>query len=58
MEETYVRLLCPECRKQWETRPTSLPDPSMPFDCPGCRANRRLSEFARTEHDLRAMKGF
>lgn len=58
MEETYVRLLCPACRKQWESSPGSLPDPVRTFDCPGCQVSRPLSEFARTEHDLRTMKRF
>lgn len=58
MVETYVRLLCPECGKQWTKTPASLPEPEGTFVCPGCRSSRRLSEFARTEHDLRSMRGF
>ena len=56
MEETYVRLLCPECGKHWERSPSDLPEPSRTFHCPGCHASRRLSEVARTEHDLRTMR--
>lgn len=56
MEETYVRLLCPECGKHWEQQPSDLPEPARTFHCPGCHASRRLSEFARTEHDLRTMR--
>lgn len=56
MEETYVRLLCPACGKHWETAPSGLPEPVVTFRCPGCHASRRLSEFARTEHDLRVMR--
>ena len=56
MEETYVRLLCPECGKHWERPPSDLPDPTSTFHCPNCHASRRLSEFARTEHDLRTMR--
>lgn len=57
MEETYVRLLCPACGKNWEAAPSGLPEPVGTFNCPGCHASRRLSEFARTEHDLRVMQG-
>jgi len=56
MEETYVRLLCPACGKNWETAPSGLPEPVGTFHCPECHASRRLSEFARTEHDLRVMR--
>jgi predicted RNA-binding Zn-ribbon protein involved in translation (DUF1610 family) len=58
MEETYARLLCPECGKNWESAPSDLPDVSTTFHCPACHATRRLSEFARTEHDLKTMKQF
>ncbi|WP_255195696.1 hypothetical protein [Halorarius litoreus] len=58
MEETYVRLLCPECGKHWEQSPSDLPEPARTFHCPNCHASRRLSEFARTEHDLQNMKNF
>lgn len=54
--ETYVRLLCPECDKQWQSTPKSLPAPGGEFHCPGCHAGRRTAEFARTEHDLDTLK--
>lgn len=56
MEEAYVRLLCPECTKEWESTPDSLPALRRTFHCPNCHASRRLSEFMRTEHDLQTMK--
>ena len=56
MEETQVRLLCPECGKNWQTDPTGLPATDENFHCPNCHASRRLSEFLRTEHDLRTVK--
>jgi predicted RNA-binding Zn-ribbon protein involved in translation (DUF1610 family) len=58
MEETYVRLVCPECEKRWQDSPGELPAPETRFACPGCGTGRRLSEFARTEHDLRTMQEF
>lgn len=58
MVETYARLLCPECGKHWEKSPKELPEPARTFHCPNCHASRRLSEFARTEHDLEAMQTF
>jgi predicted RNA-binding Zn-ribbon protein involved in translation (DUF1610 family) len=56
MEETYVRLLCPDCNKAWEARPEQLPDPDVDFSCPDCGSAGRTAEFARTEHDLRTLK--
>lgn len=56
MVEAFVRLLCPECRKDWETNPGDLPGPRKNFSCPGCHATRRLAEFMRTEHDLNTLK--
>ncbi|MDG5775426.1 hypothetical protein VB773_11135 [Haloarculaceae archaeon H-GB2-1] len=56
MEEAYVRLLCPECKKDWESTPRDLPAPTENYHCPKCHASRRLSEFMRTEHDLRTLK--
>lgn len=56
--ETYVRLLCPECGKNWQKSPSDLPDPARTFHCPNCHASRPLSEFARTEHDLQNLKTF
>ncbi len=56
MEEAYIRLLCPECVKEWESSPTSLPGLDSRFRCPDCHEHRRLAEFMRTEHDLRTLK--
>lgn len=56
MEEAYVRLLCPECAKDWESSPRDLPEPNRNFHCPNCHASRRLSEFMRTDHDLQTLK--
>ena len=56
MEEAYVRLLCPECTKEWESSPADLPALRRTYHCPNCHASRRLSEFMRTEHDLQTMK--
>ena len=56
MEEAYVRLLCPECKKDWESTPTELPGHARMFHCPNCHASRRLAEFTRTEHDLQTLK--
>ncbi len=56
MEEAYVRLLCPECTKEWESTPSELPSHTDTFHCPNCHASRRLVEFMRTEHDLNTLK--
>jgi ssDNA-binding Zn-finger/Zn-ribbon topoisomerase 1 len=56
MTETYVRLLCPECKKEWESSPSDLPESHRTFHCPNCHASRRLAEFMRTEHDLKTLK--
>jgi len=56
MDEAYVRLLCPECGKHWEQSPSELPAVDSTVHCAGCHASRRLSEYARTEHDLRMIK--
>jgi len=56
MEETYVRLLCPECTKDWESVPSELPASHESFRCPDCGVERLTAEFMRTEHDLRALK--
>ncbi|PSQ16988.1 hypothetical protein BRD00_09420 [Halobacteriales archaeon QS_8_69_26] len=58
MEETYVRILCPECNKDWESGPDDLPPSDNNFTCPDCGLTRRTSEFMRTEHDLRTLKQF
>jgi hydrogenase maturation factor HypF (carbamoyltransferase family) len=56
MEEAYVRLLCPECKKDWESTPRDLPGHADLFHCPNCHASRRLAEFMRTDHDLQTLK--
>jgi len=56
MEEAYVRLLCPECAKDWESTPRDLPEPNRVYHCPNCHASRHLSEFMRTDHDLKTLK--
>jgi predicted RNA-binding Zn-ribbon protein involved in translation (DUF1610 family) len=58
MVEAFVRLLCPECEKDWEKNPSSLPAVRRNFTCPNCHATRRLAEFMRTERDLEAVKQF
>jgi len=58
MVEAFVRLLCPECGKDWQTAPTDLPDHRQNFSCPACHATRRLAEFMRTERDLEMVKQF
>ncbi len=58
MRETHVRLLCPECTKDWERHPDDLPDPDDVFDCPDCNASHRLAEFARTDRDLETLEQF
>jgi len=56
MEEAYVRLVCPECRKEWESTPRDLPAPDELFTCPDCDEQRRLSEFMRTDRDLETLR--
>jgi ssDNA-binding Zn-finger/Zn-ribbon topoisomerase 1 len=56
MEEAHVRLLCPECKKEWQSTPTELPGTQRTYHCPNCHASRRMAEFMRTEHDLRTLK--
>ncbi|ELZ22459.1 hypothetical protein C475_18143 [Halosimplex carlsbadense 2-9-1] len=56
MEEAYVRLLCPECTKDWESTPTDLPEHTTLYHCPNCHASRRLAEFTRTDRDLQTLK--
>ncbi|KAB1188309.1 MULTISPECIES: DUF7836 family putative zinc-binding protein [Haloferax] len=58
MVEAFVRLLCPECGKDWETNPTSLPAHRDNFSCQSCGATRRTAEFMRTERDLQTLKQF
>jgi len=56
MVEAYVRLLCPECTKAWESTPGNLPSHDRQFHCPNCHATRSMAEFTRTEHDLETLK--
>jgi len=56
MNEAYVRLLCPECDKEWESTPNALPAVDSVFHCPNCHNSRRLAEFARTNRDLETMQ--
>ena len=56
MEQTSVQLLCPECAKNWQQPPADLPSPADVFHCPNCHASRRMSEFTRTDRDLRTLK--
>jgi tRNA(Ile2) C34 agmatinyltransferase TiaS len=58
MVETFVRLLCPECGKDWESTPSKLPASRNNFSCPACHATRRLAEFMRTERDLETLRQF
>jgi hypothetical protein len=54
--EAEVRLLCPECSKNWRESPRELPDHGTNFSCPACHATRKLAEFMRTDHDLQTLK--
>ncbi|MFB6146947.1 MAG: hypothetical protein ABEJ08_04600 [Halobacteriaceae archaeon] len=54
--ETYVRLLCPECKKGWEASPDELPAHDSNFSCPDCHATRLTAEFMRTDRDLETLK--
>jgi len=56
MEEAHVQLLCPECGKNWQIKPGELPERERTYHCPNCHASRRLSEFTKTERDLRTLK--
>ena len=56
MDETSVRLLCPECTKDWQVPPMELPAAADLFHCPNCHASRRTAEFTRTDRDLRTLK--
>jgi len=58
MNETYVRLVCPECEKDWESSPADLPAHDEEFTCPECGTVRRTAEFTRTERDLETLKQF
>ncbi|TQR22004.1 hypothetical protein C9J85_01050 [Haloferax sp. wsp5] len=39
MVEAFVRLLCPECGKDWETNPTELPAHRDNYSCQSCRCD-------------------
>jgi hypothetical protein len=54
--EAEVRLLCPDCEKTWRETPRDLPGPREDFTCPACDSTRTTAEFARTDHDLQALK--
>ena len=56
MNEAYVRLLCPNCSKGWEKKPTELPAPGKRYSCPNCDATHSLAEFMRTDRDLETLK--
>ncbi|NHN48780.1 hypothetical protein G9464_14420 [Halostella sp. JP-L12] len=56
MEEAFVRLVCPECTKDWESSPSKLPQYDDMFHCPNCHATRRTAEFTRTDRDLETLK--
>lgn len=58
MVEAFVRLVCPECGKEWESNPTKLPETKQNFSCPNCHTTRRLTEFMRTERDLEIVRQF
>lgn len=58
MDETFVRLLCPDCQKTWERNPSQLPAHTERFECDGCDAERRTAEFTRTDRDLDVLKQF
>jgi len=58
MVEAFVRLVCPECDKEWQDTPAELPQLRTNFSCPHCHATQRLTEFMRTERDLEAVKAF
>lgn len=54
--EAFVELVCPDCRKHWESTPSKLPAPDKSFDCPDCGTRRRLAEFTRTSLDLEVVR--
>nr|ABQ75832.1 hypothetical protein [uncultured haloarchaeon] len=58
MVEAFVRLLCPQCGKNWQADPTDLPDHRETFSCQDCGTDRRLAEFMRTERDLEVVQQF
>lgn len=56
MQEAFVELTCPNCEKLWEEDANDMPDPKESFVCSNCGAERRTSEFARTERDLEVLR--
>ena len=58
MPEAFVRLLCPECGKEWQDSPSDLHGVRKNFSCPSCHATRRLAEFMRTERDMEMVQQF
>lgn len=58
MDETFVRLVCPDCRTTWKRPPDELPAHDQGFKCPNCENEQRLAEFTRTDHDLAVLKQF
>jgi tRNA(Ile2) C34 agmatinyltransferase TiaS len=56
MDKVFVRLLCPECTKAWESSPGDLPGSRVDFHCPSCHTSRRTAEFMRTDRDLETLR--
>lgn len=56
MTEAWIQLQCPDCGKDWEEAPSSLPDPGESFECPDCGERRPASEFARTQRDFEILE--
>ena len=54
--EAHVELVCPDCRKHWESTPSKVAAPDESFDSPDCGARRRLAEFTRTSRDLEGLR--
>ena len=58
MDEASVKLLCPECTKNWQSPINDLPPSDGNFHCPNCHATRRLAEFMQTDRDLETLQQF
>lgn len=58
MVDAFVRLVCPECGKEWQENPAALRDLRSEFTCSACDETRRLAEFMRTERDLETVEQF
>lgn len=56
MEEAHVQLVCPECTKEWQSKPQELPESERTFHCPNCHASRPLTRYIPTERDLKALQ--